>query len=83
MFKIAYDAAQLDLNDVSVLQDQLTGVDAAYFGEVIAVLKKDCNKNIDRTYLFELINRVFDFTNDDFIIEDGVVITNENDEDDN
>lgn len=60
MFKIAYDISKLDLTDISVLQEQLTGVDQAYFNEVISELNKEENRNLDRTYLFELITRVFD-----------------------
>ena len=62
LVKIAWDIAALDLDDWSVLQDQLVGVDAAYFQEVLDILKgrlRDA-KPIDRTYLFEAINRVFD-----------------------
>lgn len=59
MLKIAWDISKLDLDNVDVLQDQLTGVDAAYFNQIIHLLKAE-NKPIDRTYLFELVNRVFD-----------------------
>ena len=59
MLKIAWDISKLDLNDREVLQDQLTGVDAAYFRQIIDLLAKD-DKPIERTYLFELINRIFD-----------------------
>jgi hypothetical protein len=63
MLKIAWDINKLDLNDRLVLQDQLTGVDAAYFRQIIDLLNKD-DKPIERTYLFELINRIFDEDND-------------------
>lgn len=59
MLKIAWDISKLDLNDREVLQEQLTGVDAAYFRQIIDLLAED-DKPIDRTYLFELINRIFD-----------------------
>jgi len=59
MLKISWDISKLDLTDVNVLQDQLTGVDAAYFNQIIRLLKED-DKPIDRTYLFELVNRIFD-----------------------
>lgn len=60
MFKIAYDISQLDLNNIDVLAEQLTGVDQAYFLEIISILRKENIKDINRTYLFELIERVFD-----------------------
>lgn len=65
--KIMYDVAALNLNDVGVLQEQLTGVDVAYFNELINRLGRS-DKAIDRTYLFELINRVFDDIPDDEIV---------------
>lgn len=58
MLKIAWDINALDLSDRNTFYDQLCGVDAAYFHEIISALKG--TENIDRTYLFELINRVFD-----------------------
>lgn len=59
MVKIAYDISKLDLDNIEVLQEQLTGVDAAYFRQIIDLLRKD-DKPIERTYLFELVNRIFD-----------------------
>ena len=60
IFKIAWDVNKLDLEDRHVLEDQLMGVDQAYFSEIIEILNKDSNRKLDRTYLFELINRVFE-----------------------
>lgn len=60
MFKIAFDISKLDLNNTSVLKEQLTGMDQAYFNEVIRELNKQENRELDRTYLFELITRIFD-----------------------
>lgn len=59
MLKIAYDISKLDLDDPIVLQDQLTGVDAAYFNQILKLIREE-GKPIDRTYLFELVNRIFD-----------------------
>jgi hypothetical protein len=66
MLKIAYDINKLNLNDINVLRDQLTGVDAAYFLEVINILRKENTKELDRTYLFDTINRVFDEADEEF-----------------
>jgi hypothetical protein len=60
MFKIAYDVSKLDLNDWQVLREQLTGVDVAYFAQVIRELQKNKDRDVDRTYLFELMDRAFD-----------------------
>lgn len=62
ILKIAYDINKLDLDDISVLQEQLIGVDAAYFHQVLSLIRQHTNsgQQLDRTYLFEAINRVFD-----------------------
>lgn len=61
IFKIAYDISKLDMDDPIVLQEQLTGVDVAFFNEVISILKKELTtREIDRTYLFEVITKIFD-----------------------
>ena len=59
--KIAHQMSELDLTDPVVLEDQLTGVDAAYFEELINILKADkaAGKTIDDTYLMNLIDRMF------------------------
>ncbi len=49
---------------MEVLYEQLVGVDAAYFHELIGILKKTTDKKLNRSYLFETINRVFDEKND-------------------
>lgn len=60
--KMCMQVSQLDLQDINVLQDQLTGVDVAYFNEVIHKLKdrqKEGELKIDSTYLVEIINKLF------------------------
>ena len=58
ILKISYDISKLNLDDYETLRNQLIGVDTAYFAELLNVLKND-NKPINRTYLYEIINRVF------------------------
>ena len=60
MLKIAFDINKLNLTDMNILKEQLIGVDAAYFNEVLSILNETNSKELDRTYLFEVINRVFD-----------------------
>ena len=60
ILKISYDVNQLDLNDFTVLRDQLVGMDAAYFNEILRILQADSTKEIDRTYLVSIIDKVFD-----------------------
>jgi len=61
--KMAFELNALDLTNVSVLEDQLTGVDDAYFHELIACLKAEQDKRggkpVDSTYLMEVIGRIF------------------------
>lgn len=61
--KMCLQLNELDLTDMKVFKDQLTGVDSAYFNKAIEmILKKqeeDSNFKVDNTYLFEIINRIF------------------------
>lgn len=61
--KMALQLNELDLKDLSVFKDQLTGVDSAYFNQAIDMIVKkqeeDNTFKIDNTYLFEIINRIF------------------------
>lgn len=61
--KMALQLNELDLHNLEVFKDQLTGVDSAYFETVITYLsekkEKDKNFQIDNSYLFEIINRIF------------------------
>lgn len=61
--KMCLQLNELDLKDMKVFKDQLTGVDSAYFNEAIEMIIKkqeeDTNFKIDNTYLFEIINRIF------------------------
>jgi len=57
--KMIMQLQELDLHDIRVLEEQLTGVDAAYFDEVLAALKKKDAKRVDAAYLVELIDRIF------------------------
>jgi len=61
--KMCMQISELNLNDVKVLEDQLTGVDAAYFAELISAMKAHMHTNglkeIDKTYLAQLVDRIF------------------------
>lgn len=70
MLKIILQCNNFELNNVSVLEDQLTGVDLAYFEQVIKDIKErngkkheeDENFNleyIETHYLIEVLNRMF------------------------
>lgn len=61
--KMALQLNEFDLKDLNVFKDQLAGVDSAYFNEAISRIQerkeKEPDFEIDNTYLFEVINRIF------------------------
>jgi hypothetical protein len=50
---------ELDLQDFNVLRDQLTGVDCAYFCELLGKVKEKDPDKINTAYLVEIIDRMF------------------------
>lgn len=59
ILKIALQVSELDLKDVAVLEDQLTGVDVAYFQEVIRRCQEAGHERIESAYLIEILDRMF------------------------
>lgn len=57
--KILFDVSKLDLTNLKVLTDQLTGVDTTFFTLMLEKLAAK-DESVSRTYLFELINEIFD-----------------------
>lgn len=61
--KMLFQVSQLDLTDIDTLEDQLTGVDNAYFYQVIEYFKeqkeKDPNFKIEQTYVVSIIDKIF------------------------
>lgn len=61
--KMCLQLNELDLTNVEVLQDQLVGVDSAYFMKVIDYVKEkqseDENFKFDNSYLISIINKIF------------------------
>lgn len=57
--KMAMQLNELDLKNVAVLEEQLTGVDTAYFNQVIEALRARDSKTVDSAYLVELIDKIF------------------------
>jgi len=67
--KMAFQVHQLDLNDPAVLEDQLVGVDSAYFTMLIHQLQEQIAKrvqedpnaatSIDANHLITLIDKIF------------------------
>jgi hypothetical protein len=56
---MAMQISELDLTDISVLEDQLTGVDTAYFLQLIEKLKEKDPEKVNAAYLVEIIDRMF------------------------
>lgn len=59
ILKMAMQISALDLTDIKVLEDQLTGVDTAYFLQLIERLKEKDPEKVDTAYLVEIIDRIF------------------------
>ena len=59
ILKACMQISALDLTDIKVLEDQLTGVDVAYFIEVIEKMKEKDENRVDQTYLLEILDRMF------------------------
>ena len=59
VLKILFQVSQLDLTNIEVLKDQLTGVDSAYFEGMIYSLKSADPDKVDLTYAAELIEEIF------------------------
>lgn len=57
--KMAMQVSKLDLTNHAVLEEQLTGVDVAYFAEVIEKIKDKNPERVDAAYLTEIIDRMF------------------------
>lgn len=61
--KMCLQLNELNLHDFDTFRDQLTGVDSAYFDIAIKGIEKkkeeDPNFELDNSYLFEVINRIF------------------------
>jgi hypothetical protein len=57
ILKIAMNINEFDLTDVKVLQDQLIGVDSAYFNMLIDTIKN--KEKIDRSYLTTILNKMY------------------------
>jgi hypothetical protein len=61
MLKVMFQISELDLKNIDVLEDQLIGVDVAYFGKLIEVLRavENLETKINSTYLNAIIDKVF------------------------
>jgi hypothetical protein len=63
ILKMALQISELDLTDIEVLEDQLIGVDSAYFEALIALIReqkeKDGNFKPTPNYIISIVDQVF------------------------
>lgn len=59
ILKMSMQVSELDLKDPAVLQEQTTGVDAAFFVELMRKVKEHNPDKVDSCYLCEIIDRMF------------------------
>jgi len=58
--KMCFQISELDLNDMAVLEDQLTGVDVAYFNLLINAIKSKKESDPDFNTGYEYISKIID-----------------------
>lgn len=59
ILKMCMQLNALDLTNFKVLRDQLTGVDVAYFMQVVSALHEKDPEKVDTAYLIEIVDRMF------------------------
>lgn len=59
ILKIAMQISALDLTDIKVLEDQLTGVDVAFFIDLVDKLKEKDPEKVNSAYLVEIVDQLF------------------------
>lgn len=60
LLKVMFQISELDLKNPNVLEEQLIGVDVAYFGKLIEILRGIDTENMTSSYLNTIIDKVFD-----------------------
>jgi len=64
VLKIMFQISDLNLRDIVVLEEQLIGVDVAYFSELITALRGVDTKNMTLSYINTLIDKIFNSMDD-------------------
>lgn len=59
MLKMMFQVSELNLSDPNVLEEQLIGIDVAYFGKLIEILRGVPQEKINSSYLSSIIDKVF------------------------
>src|SRR4030042_1466551 len=75
ILKIMFQISELDLKNPNILEEQLIGVDVAYFAQLIEILRTVSPEKITSSYLNEIIDRVFNTADED--IEANTTLVND------
>lgn len=59
ILKMVYQCSELNLNNIEVLEEQLIGVDVAYFSVLIDALRSVDSKKLNSSYIAKIIDKVF------------------------
>lgn len=59
ILKMMFQISELDLTDIEVLEEQLIGVDVAYFSTLVGALRNVNKSKITSSYINTLIDRIF------------------------
>lgn len=59
MLKVMFQISELDLHNLETLEEQLIGVDVAYFSTLIEILRGVKTENFNAAYLSSIIDKVF------------------------
>jgi len=70
MLKVMFQISELDLTDIEVLEEQLIGVDVAYFSLLIDALKGVPKEKMTSAYINEMIDRIFNNYDDEININE-------------
>lgn len=65
ILKIMFQISELNLKDFNVLEEQLIGIDVAYFSKLIQILRDAPDEKITSHYINTVIDRVFDASTDE------------------
>jgi hypothetical protein len=64
LLKIMFQISELDLKNPDILEEQLIGVDVAYFGKLIEILRGVPQEKLTSKYLNTIIDKVFNSSED-------------------
>lgn len=59
ILKIMFQISELDLKDMNVLEEQLIGVDVAYFSSLVQILRGVDSEKLSSSYINKIIDKVF------------------------